>query len=90
MGLSVDHTIVATKDDEALQVWNDNWDSLTAFLAVETQWRVAATAGRLIWIGIDYNALDVVMRRLKLPENTFEDVMIMEAEALAVFSEASA
>lgn len=90
MGLTLDRDHIATKDEEALLVWKDNWDSLTAFLAVETQWRVVATMERLIWTGIDYNALDVVMRRLKLPEHTFEHVMIMEAEAIAVFSEASA
>ncbi|WP_320194742.1 DUF1799 domain-containing protein [Agrobacterium rosae] len=88
MGFSLGQEIVSVGEDTVL-VWDENKDSLTAFLAVETQWRVTAHKERLIWTGIDYNALDVVMRRLQLPEHAFQDVMIMETEALEAFAKAS-
>ena len=88
MGLVVDPDTVVRQDDDAFEVWKENWDSLNAFLAAETQWRVAATMAGLIWIGIDYTALDVILRRRNLPDHVFDDVMDMERTALSVFAEA--
>lgn len=65
-----------------------NWDSLRAFLAVETQWRVTATFSALIWLGLDYVAVDLVLRRRNAPDAVFADIQIMESEALAAFNEA--
>jgi len=46
-------------DDARFEVWADNWDTVLAFLAVATQWRIAANGGGLepvrhYWIGLDY------------------------------------
>jgi hypothetical protein len=84
MGVKVD---VPVQDDEAIPVWAANWPALTAFLAVETQWRVAIGMGGMIRLGIDYTALDVMLRRLKADDTIFEDIQVMEREALTTFAE---
>lgn len=85
MGLSVERT--EEQEDEAFAVWKENWPSVRAFLAVETQWRALASPAGIIWLGLDYTAVDVVLRRLQLPDTCFNDLMDMEGAALAVFSE---
>lgn len=39
------------------------------------------------WIGLDYTAVDVVMRRSKVDDAVFEDLRLMEAVSLEVFGE---
>ena len=41
------------------------------------------------WLGLDYTAVDVVLRRAAVehPEEVFADLMDMEAEALTAFAE---
>lgn len=65
-----------------------NWQSLITWLACETQWRVAATMAGLIWLGLDYAAVDVVLRRSEAADAIFADLRLMEREALDVFMEA--
>jgi len=76
------------QDEETFEVWDVNWASLTAFLACETQWRVAAGLAGLIWLGLDYPGVDVVLRRLGLADHVFADLQVMERAALDVFAEA--
>ncbi|MDR5655410.1 DUF1799 domain-containing protein [Ruixingdingia sedimenti] len=64
-----------------------NWSSVCAFLACETQWRAVATLAGVIWLGLDYPAVDVVLRRQGAPDAVFADLQIMEAAALEVFAE---
>ncbi|PZO64625.1 MAG: hypothetical protein DI498_10995 [Paracoccus denitrificans] len=66
-----------------------NADTIKAWLASSTQWRVVAGAQALIWLGLDYVGVDVVLRRLKLndPDEVFTDLQLMEDEALAAFGE---
>lgn len=67
-----------------------NWPSISAFVACETQWRAAVgAAGELVWTGIDYAGLDVVLRRQNAPDRVFGDVRVMESEALKVFGGAA-
>lgn len=68
------------------EVMRANADSLAAWLAVETQWRLAAGMGGIVWLGLDYSAVDIALCRLKFddPDAVFADLQIMEAEALSV------
>lgn len=70
--------------EEGFDVWKANWKSVVAFLKLETQWRVAGTAGGLVWLGLDYAAAHAVLgksfRRL-LP-----DLRVMEVEACAIMN----
>lgn len=68
------------------EVFAANWPSVTAFIACETQWRLAATLTGIIWLGLDYGAVDVVLRRIG-PQAEFRDLLVMEREALDVFGE---
>lgn len=57
---------------------------MTAFIAMATQWR-AGPGGAT---GLDYGAVPVVLRLQGVPRGqwpgVFDDVRVMEAEALAV------
>ena len=87
MGVGLPVDAIPEPDEDAFEVWSVNWDSLTAFLACETQWRVAATMAGLLWLGLDYAAVDIVLRRCDAPDAVFADLRAMEREALAVFAE---
>ncbi|MBC9246744.1 DUF1799 domain-containing protein [Paracoccus sp. 11-3] len=68
-----------------------NGDAIAAWLAVETQWRVVVAPAALIWLGLDYPAVDVVLRRTQFadPDAVFRDLQVMEGSALEVFGEKS-
>lgn len=79
-------------ETEGFEVLPENWTSLCIFLACETQWRVAATMAGLVWLGLDYPAADIVLRRSGAddPDAVFADLQAMEAAAIDVFREAQA
>lgn len=77
---------------DVLEILPQNWASFQVWMAVQTQWRVAAGMGGIVWLGLDYGAVDVVLSRSPpegaLDANTvFADLREMEAEALATFAE---
>lgn len=76
--------------DDTFEVMTVNWQSLLAFLACETQWRVALGMAGAVWLGLDYAGVDVVLRHRSLndPDRVFADLQIMESAALAVLAEA--
>lgn len=76
-------------DDEGFKVMRKNWDSVCAWLACETQWRVLAVKTRLIYLGLDYQGVDVALRRSAAADTVFADIQIMEREALGVFGAAT-
>lgn len=90
MGVTVEVPPDNAEADGAFQVWRENEDALIAWLAVETQWRIVSTMAGLIWLGLDYSAVDVVLRRLKSPDRVFADLQHMELAALEAFNEALA
>lgn len=85
------------EDDGPYGVWPENWAALGLFLAVQTQWKVIpmdvpTPVGSISvrhYIGLDYQSVDVVMRRRGLDgSHLFEDLQTMEAAALKVLHEA--
>ena len=73
-----------------------NWKSVCAFLACETQWRavpmtvgnMAAIATSVVWLGLDYAAVDVVLRHTAEGDaEVFADLRVMERAALDAFAE---
>nr|WP_280952675.1 DUF1799 domain-containing protein [Rhizobium subbaraonis] len=84
-----------TQTEEAFEIMACNWPSLTAFMACSTQWRVvpeitggmAAVATTLVFIGMDYTAVDATLRRLNSPAHVFEDILAMEEAALPILNE---
>lgn len=78
-------------ETEDYPVWSINWPALIAFLDCATQWRSqVAPSGRLIWFGLDYTAVDVVLRRRKADDDVFPDLCAMELAALPILNEAVA
>lgn len=69
-------------------MWPENWDAALLFAAVASQWRVAAGLGGVVYLGLDYAAVEAVMRMRRYPgarrAELFEQVRLMEAAALGV------
>ena len=72
MGIAVEASPEALAD-EVMEIMPDNWDSLRAWIACETQ-----------WLGLDFPAVDVVLRRRGCADHVFEDLCTMERAALDV------
>ena len=69
-----------------VEVWRSNWPALRLFCAAGTQWRTASTMGGIGWIGLDYQAVELVERRLGLGPVAWADLQVMEEAALAVLN----
>jgi hypothetical protein len=74
---------------EITDIWPENYLAFQIFEAMGTQWRVGPGGA----VGLDYNALPVVMRLRKITPSQraeiFDDLRIMEDEALIVMHEDS-
>lgn len=83
-----------TVEQNDIEVWPENWQALDIFLQLETQWRCTSISGlagaRLVWLGLDYAAADVVMRRNGIANDdrdTFSKLRLLEAFALKALDE---
>lgn len=69
--------------DESFAVWPENWQAVSVFTVMRTQWRV----GMAGYYGLDMNVLPEIWRRLKVPpcdrDEIFESLLHMEDAALA-------
>ena len=76
-------------ETDQIEIMAQNLISFRVWKAVETQWRIVAGMGGVAWNGLDYVALDVVLRRtgIENADDVFADIMLMEEEALAAFAE---
>jgi hypothetical protein len=78
-------------EEEVIQIWDINAAAFEAFLALETQWRVVGLAGlatvRLVKTGLDYCAVEMVLRRRELLDHptAFDDIRVMENASLAAW-----
>lgn len=73
--------------EEGFDVWPENWPTVEAFLKCQTQWVVAGMGGV---IGLNYVAVDVVLRRYNLDDpEIFAGIQVMEAAALKVMNRVS-
>ncbi|WP_339863182.1 DUF1799 domain-containing protein [Paremcibacter congregatus] len=65
----------------------DNWDAVRLFISCRTQWRRGGFNGAKV--GLDYVAVQVVAeaRNIKMTEDTFSGLQIMEAETLRLINE---
>ncbi|WP_323790132.1 DUF1799 domain-containing protein [Thalassovita sp.] len=88
MGADIPPSPTQKPNSDAIEIMPENWISITAFLACETQWRAAASMAGLVWLGVDYTAADVVLRAMDVPSFVFDDLRHMERAALEVFGEA--
>jgi hypothetical protein len=68
-------------------IWPENETPFLVFAAMQTQWRIGMGGPT----GLDYTALPVVLDLQEVAPDkrrqVFDDVRVMEAEALKVFSD---
>jgi hypothetical protein len=71
-------------------VWPEHVEAVELFCALATQWRVAVGFGGVMFLGLDYAALEAVMRlrgvRPKDRARLFGQLRVMEAAAAAVLN----
>jgi hypothetical protein len=72
-------------------VFEENRATVEAFFGLQTQWRVLAGAGGLVWQGFDYAAVEAYLRttRARRPRRIFEGLLVMERAARAALNGAS-
>lgn len=69
-----------------VEVMAELWPAVVLFSRLSTQWRCVAGATQLIWLGLDYAAVDVAIRRLGAEGIAFQDLQTIEAAALGVLN----
>ncbi|KXK67903.1 hypothetical protein BC89_28595 [Pseudomonas monteilii] len=84
LGLTLDDM-----ETEDVEVWPDAWSAFCLFEALNTQWRLGPGGPS----GLDYTAIPgtakmIGLKRCELSE-AFNDLRVMENEALAVMAEAT-
>ena len=74
--------------DGTVEVWPDNWPSFLVMDSMGTQWRTGAGGAT----GLDYGVLPNVMKLVGIPAKdrpgVFQDIRVMESEAIAVMADA--
>ena len=84
LGLTLDDM-----ETEAVEVWPDAWPAFCLFEALGTQWRLGPGGPS----GLDYAAIPGTANMIGLKSRelseTFDDVRVMENEALTVMAEAA-
>ena len=94
LGVSIEQLPEPAPAEDEIEIWDVHWVAFSVFRACATQWRVAGLHTVLLWLGLDYQGVDVVMRRL-LPDDAdaasvFSALLAMEAEALPILNEGAA
>ena len=71
---------------ESLEIWPENEESIALFSSLSTQWRMGFSGPT----GLDYNVLFSRLAMLNVDEQTherlFQDVRVIESEALALLN----
>ncbi len=73
-------------------VWPENWRAIQLLDGMSTQWRSAVGASSILWLGMDYAALDVVERRIPKhpqaeepePASLFAQLRLVEQIAIQI------
>jgi hypothetical protein len=65
--------------DRQFGVLEQNWPAAQAFFSCTSQWR-SDPSGALL--GLDYPGLQIVLRHQRAPRGTFDEVQVMEQEAI--------
>lgn len=80
-------------EEDVFEIWDINVAAFEVFRALDTQWHCVAlstmSAARLVRTGLDYTAVEIVMRRQGLPDDQFALIQAMEQAALDAYTEAA-
>lgn len=79
-------------DDDFL-VFEENWQAVGIFSAMATQWKLIAGAADVLYMGLEYQAIEPVLRLEGVPatdwRQVFQDLRVMERAALPLLNERS-
>jgi hypothetical protein len=80
----------AALEPDAYEVMAQNAEALRVWLDCENQWRVVAGITGIVWLGLDFGAVDVVLRRsgIARADEVFADIVLMETAAMEVLGKA--
>ena len=74
---------------ESMEIWPENEAAIALFSSLSTQWRIGMSGPT----GLDYNVLFARMERMKLGDEAhellFQDIRVIESEALSILNERS-
>jgi len=74
-------------------VWEENWQAVSVFLSLRTQWRMHVGMAGAIYQGLDYGAVEAVLRLQRVPRQYWpallDDLLVMEAAALPLLNDGS-
>ena len=78
-------------EDEAFEVWPENWRALQVFLGCARSWDILAFPGGAWYHGIRPESMESVMRMSGVPRKERElllaDLQVMEAAAAPILNE---
>ncbi|MBL8575135.1 MAG: DUF1799 domain-containing protein [Hyphomicrobiaceae bacterium] len=76
------------EEPAGIAVWPDHWDAARLVAALASQWRVIVGGDRLIWLGLDYAAVEVTARLMGITAtpDTFRQVQQMEGVILPLLN----
>ena len=77
-------------EETGVDVWAENWPAVSLFQRLGTQFRVAGGPAGYLHLGLDYPAVDVVLRHAGVdtdPDELFAAIQMMEAVALPILNE---
>ena len=70
------------------QLWPEHAHAWNVYLGCSTQWQMAAGMGGVMWLGLNYQGVDFVMRRYRVPrkryDEVFAQVQVMEDEERSI------
>ncbi|WP_157957095.1 DUF1799 domain-containing protein [Salinicola salarius] len=74
---------------ETCDCWPEHWDALQVFLSCGSQWRTIVTGKSIIYQGLDYGAVEAVirLRGIAEPWQVFEQVGQIERGAMEVIND---
>jgi hypothetical protein len=91
-----DDVIAAARDkcqalDEDCLVWEENWQAVLFFLEISHQWLIVSGMGGLHYIGLNYPAIESVIRTFApVPRSAraalWSDLRVLERAALEVLN----
>lgn len=80
----------AEAEDDAFEVWPENWPSVQVFAALATQWQIAGGLLGSRVLGLHYPSIQTVMwaHQIRACDRRamFDDMRVMEAAALNVMN----
>lgn len=70
-----------------MEVWEENWEAVDAFMRVQTQWKIGSMGG---YMGLDYSGVEAALRMLNVSNTAelFGKIQVMEFAALPVLNKA--